>query len=504
VSPSEWQPFPVEALPEPVQSFVTAGAKALGTGVAYLAASILVVLAAAIGNAATIRLKRGWTEPAVLWLGLVGESGTLKSPTLDLALRPVRRRQAAALAQFDKDMEGYAQDKAVYDADIRAWQYKGRAKGEPPPEKPAEPVCQRFHCCDITVEAIAKRLAAAPKGLLLATDELAGWLGSFDRYTNGKGDVEHWLTMHGARDLMVDRKTEGQRPIYAPRAAVSIIGGIQPGVLRRALGVEHVQNGLAARLLVTMPPTTVKRWTDATVDEGLERQIENLLGTLYALPMLIDEHGSPKPTELPLSADAKRVWVAFYNEHAKALAEAVGYEAALLSKMEGAAARLALVIHLARYAADDPAMSDPNMIDGASITAGVTLARWFAHEGQRVCAIVQAGDEATERRELVEWIKRQGGRVTARDLQRGPQQFREDAGAAEAALAGLVRRHRGRWESAIPGPGGGRPGRMFVLTSNGDGDTTSKNTEVSGVVSQDIDWDVLNAELAAVEEEEIR
>ena len=91
-----------------------------------------------------------------------------------------------------------------------------------------------------------------------------------------------------------------------------------------------------------MPPTTVKRWTDATVEEGLERQIENLLGTLYALPMLIDEHGTPKPTELRLSADAKMVWVAFYNEHAKALAEAVGYEAALLSKMEPQAARLAV------------------------------------------------------------------------------------------------------------------------------------------------------------------
>ncbi len=84
-----WQPFPVEALPEPVHSFVVAGGKALGTGVAYLAASILVVLAAAIGNAAVIRLKRTWTEPAVLWLGLVGESGTLKSPTLDLVPQPI-------------------------------------------------------------------------------------------------------------------------------------------------------------------------------------------------------------------------------------------------------------------------------------------------------------------------------------------------------------------------------------------------------------------------------
>ena len=78
-----------------------------------------------------------------------------------------------------------------------------------------------------------------------------------------------------------------------------------------------------------------------------------------------------------------------------------------------------------------------------------------------------------------------------------------NAGAAEAALAGLVRRHRGRWESALPGSGGGRPGRIFILTSNGDGDTTSRNTGISGVVSPDVEWDVLNAELAAVEEEEI-
>ena len=62
--------------------------------------------------------------------------------------------------------------------------------------------------------------------------------------------------MFGARDLLVDRKSEGQKPIFVPRAAVSIVGGIQPQVLRRALGPEHFENGLAARMLLTMPPTT--------------------------------------------------------------------------------------------------------------------------------------------------------------------------------------------------------------------------------------------------------
>ena len=40
----------------------------------------------------------------------------------------------------------------------------------------------------------------------MARDELAGWLGGFDRYTQTKGsDVAKWLEMHGGRPMMVDR-----------------------------------------------------------------------------------------------------------------------------------------------------------------------------------------------------------------------------------------------------------------------------------------------------------
>ena len=51
---------------------------------------------------------------------------------------------------------------------------------------------------DTTVEALAPILRVNPRGLLLARDELAGWIGSFDRYS-GKGksgaDAANWLSM---------------------------------------------------------------------------------------------------------------------------------------------------------------------------------------------------------------------------------------------------------------------------------------------------------------------
>jgi hypothetical protein len=71
--------------------------------------------------------------------------------------------------------------------------------------------------------------------------------------------------MFGGRSIMVDRKSGQSKTIYIQRAAVSVAGGIQPETLRRALGVEHWENGLAARLLLACPSRQAKRWTEAEV-----------------------------------------------------------------------------------------------------------------------------------------------------------------------------------------------------------------------------------------------
>ncbi len=97
------------------------------------------------------------------------------------------------------------------------------------------------------------------------------WLAGFDRYTHGKGhDVSKWVEMFGGRSTAVDRKGGILRTISIPYAAVSVCGGIQPGPLARALGTEHRENGLAARLLLAYPPRKLKRWTEAEISVGMQ------------------------------------------------------------------------------------------------------------------------------------------------------------------------------------------------------------------------------------------
>src|SRR5262249_38478819 len=147
--------------------------------------------------------------------------------------------------------------------------------------------------------------------------ELAGWIQGFGQYKGSKGaDSAHFLTMHGARNLLVDRKTGDQTTIYVPRAALCITGTIQPGILRIALAQEHFQSGLAARLLLAIPPRKAKRWSEAVVDEALESAFADVLDRLYRLSMLVDvATEEPAPVALNLTADAKAMWIAFYNEH---------------------------------------------------------------------------------------------------------------------------------------------------------------------------------------------
>ena len=505
-----YSPFPVDALPEPIRGFVEAGSAALGVNLAYLGTALIPALASAIGNAAVIRLKPGWTEPAVVWAAVVGPSGDLKSPVLDLVMRSIRQRQARAIVQYEEAEKVYERDKAIYEADKKAWQGKGRAKGEPPPEAPDEPVCTRYYCSDATVEAAAPLLQRCPRGALLARDELSGWLRSFDQYKGGKGgDSAHWLTMHGARDLVVDRKTAGQKPIFVPRAAVSILGGIQPQTLRRALGREHFENGMAARLLLSMPPARTKRWTEATVDGATLRAMDQVFDGLFGLPMNTDADGRPQPAEIALSGDGKAAWVQFYNSHARRLADAQGDHAAMLSKIEGYAARLALVFHLVRLVTADTTLHDANVVDAESISTGIALANWFADEALRVYGILGETEEAQDERELLEWIQRKDRAVTARELQQGPRRFRGDAQLAEEALDSLAKAGIGEWELQPLGLQGGRPTRAFRLFTSGNGDAPPRNTEENIGFDADIQSDpngeinLRLAESAAENEEEV-
>jgi len=243
-----------------------------------------------------------------------------------------------------------------------AWKTKGAQKGARQPQKPFEPVAERYIVSDTTVEAPAPILEARPRGVLLSRDELGGWIASFDQYkTRAGSDTANWLSMHRAGPITIDRKT-GRRIIHVPRVAVSITGGIQPDVLRRALAGQHTENGLAARILFALPPKRRRRWTDATingtVDAAVEYVFDRLLNLGYANESPVTgEASEAEPLDLDLDADAKAAWIAFVNTHGDEQYDLAGPLSAAWSKLEGYAARLALIVQLIRWAAGDSAAS---------------------------------------------------------------------------------------------------------------------------------------------------
>jgi hypothetical protein len=138
--------------------------------------------------------------------------------------------------------------------------------------------------------------------------------------------------------------------------------------------------------------------------------------------------------------------------------------AAAWSKLEGYAARLALVVHFTRWAASDPNLTKPDIVDPASLNAGITLAKWYKHEARRVYAMLDESDAERDERRLADWIGPKGGTVTPREVQQGCRWLKE-TGAAEAALEELVKAGRGAWRDVPTTAKGGRPARAFVMST---------------------------------------
>jgi hypothetical protein len=472
----QYKPFPVAALPEPVCSFVTEAASAIGCDPAYVALGVLAGLAASIGNTRRIKLKGSWCEPSVFWTATVGESGTWKSPALDVALAPLHRLQGKAIDE-------YRIEKKAYDEEIERYIQAKRSRKRTPTEeeltRPDPPIPWRILCSDVTVEALASLLQNSPRGLLLVRDELSGWIKGFDQYKSAQGaDAAHFLSMHRAGDLLVDRKTNSEI-VYVRHAAVSVTGGIQPRVLKRVLGEEHLDNGLAARLLLAMPPRLPKRWTDEEISLSTATRFSDLYSSLLELDFEVDEEGDKKPADLALTVSGKGAWVRFYNQHGLEQARRDGDLAAAFSKLEGYCARFALVIHLIRCQNGDPTLETEEAIDSGSIEAGVALTTWFAHETERVYSALGIAPAAPSLPSLEEIIRRRGGRISVRELMQASRRYRGSAEMARAALEQLAEMGLGRWVQPHTGRAG-RPSEVFEITEEGGNAGNGNGTQAAG------------------------
>ncbi len=364
-APFGFRSFPVGALPATAQAYVQATSKALDVAPAFVAVPMLPVLSAGVGASARLQLKRSWQEPATLWTAVVAPSGSTKSAALQHVLRPVHR----------------------FERDARDAYREARAQHDPNGDEPT-PTRTRYRTGDPTTEAVVRILEDNPQGVLLARDELAAWLGSFDRYAHGAADLQFWIEVWGGEQVSLDRVGDGNITVADP--AVPLTGTIQPRTLKKKLGQIHFQSGFASRLLLCRPPTAAKQWTEADVSEDLEARYAQLLRSLYALNERREEGSHITVTLAPA---AKERWISFYNEANEQLhREHDGPARSARAKSINHAARLALIFHLCTAAGSETI----GAVERPVLDRAITVARWGLRETLRVYETLGLGAEALD------------------------------------------------------------------------------------------------------------
>lgn len=439
--------------------WVEAAAEASNSSVDYVAGSLLAAAAAAIGNSRVAEAFNSWREPAVLWLCLVGDPSTSKSPAMDCILDPIRAIEAGLAVDFQDQQREHAARIEAAKAVLEAWQREARDRvqaNEHPPAMPTSAVVPdplirpRIVVNDATPEAVAKVLAGTPRGVLLVRDELAGWLGSFGRYEGaGRG---FWVEGYGARSFVVDR-VKYEQPLRIPRLAVSVLGAIQPQKLEPLF--SEADDGLAARFLWFWPnPRPFQRSTKSS-DSQL---IEEVLSRLHGLPMVDDEKGEPVPLVLPLSDSAndrlERWCVAHDGERGS------GLYLSALGKMRGQLLRLALILEQLWWAADSADADAPTVIGEEAVSAAAALMTdYFKPMAERVYGDAALPEIDRNTAALARWIvKERPSIINVRTLRRDtpPTPQLRQRKAMNEAIEMLV---EAGWLQHVPGRYGDRPGR---------------------------------------------
>jgi hypothetical protein len=309
-------------LPPVLADFVEAQYRAMGADPAAIAMAALTAAAGAINAQTEVQVGSGWSEKCIIWTGLVGNPSTMKSPVITKTTKPLRKIDEGRAATWNTQKVIWQQAKAA------------GLKPGPCPPKAARCVLQ-----DATPEKVAEVIARDAAGSLMLHDELAGWLGSFERYSSGASSRAFYLTSWNGGPFLKDRVGQGTRDenaeIRIQNLALGVLGGIQPDKL--AAIRDLTSDGLLQRLLPVLM-RAAERGNEKHPVAAAEAEYAKLIEAVQAAP----------PCTVTFDAQAEDL-VRRVPDRVFELGQGDGFSNAIIGaigKLKGYFARLALVLHI--------------------------------------------------------------------------------------------------------------------------------------------------------------
>jgi len=384
-------PFPVSAFPEPIARLTGEVSASMTTAPDYIAAAILAIAGAAIGQSVNLSLADTYAEAPQLYVGLVGPPGKKKSPPMKFLTGPV---VAAEIEYHEK-----------YREQMREWEK------EKPDDRGPEPKRRRVLVSDITRESLVVVHAENPRGLLCYADELSGWLASFNQYKGGGNDRQFYLSIATGAFIQVDRKGS-RESLRVHHPLVNVIGGLTPDNLGR-LTVDDaagrgkkggVDDGFTDRLVFAFPDVhPPQKWSRATVSEESRKTWDRVVRALLEREMTATTHG-PRPRLTTFTHEAQAIWEEWHDHH---IGEAEGEFSSFFSlisclpggriegiwsKYRGICARIALILSRVRHVLDGESPNvHPGMVTPDDLRGAIAIVEHFKRTAVKVLLAGEGG-----------------------------------------------------------------------------------------------------------------
>lgn len=237
-----------------------------------------------------VRPQQDWAESARIWACIVGDSGDGKSPSMNGIMRESRELNAEIAERSKSRQAGYKDELDLHELERKAWLAK-RQKGEPAgprPLAPPKPVNEMLYFNDTTSEGLNDQQEATTRGTMCYADEFLGWLLGMDQYkSGGKGsDRQYWLSSWDGAEYIGIRSGKLRN---IPNTGVTIIGGSQPGAIRRAVSkLDLDSDGLLQRVLVYNSQGEASEDAEQPADRDAVTRWRRILRGLYDMKTHLD------------------------------------------------------------------------------------------------------------------------------------------------------------------------------------------------------------------------
>lgn len=436
--------FPVGIFPEPIDEWITRGAKAAGVPVEMVAFPFLTYTGGMLGNRIRILLKEGFTQLPAIWVAIVTDPGRGKSPALAHARRIFSHLQSLAFDEYQVALLRFEEEEQAWkaaDADVRG-------------PKPLRPKLRHYFSNNATLEAVVGILSHSP-GLTLGFDELSSFFGGMNQYKAGKGaDRSEYLSAWSNSPIKKDRG--GADVVMARDVCLGVTGGLTTDNLGVLHSKDGSRDGMLERFSIIRADFDPPEWSDDDVPPHVFVPALEVIQNLDRLPPKSDDAGG---IVVRLSSEAKAEYVSWFNENAQLQRQVTGVAAGFYSKLTQQIARFALILHALKNSGDPRVM-----VSGETMTDAITLGEFVRAHFQaclpllREAAVVQVGGvesrilrilRTPENHEDGEYISRRSiskklGNVQADNITAALSRL-EEVGRVEKRITKTVTKPREEW-----------------------------------------------------------